>query len=460
MTAIMEIRALAARAGDTTAHRKLGMSLLSPLKRLHQEAEASLTSYGPAMVVRNEGQEEPQRVSVEVVETFGELEIEYAAIRKSCVVIDQPNRGVVEVTGPDRLEFLNRMLTQELKDLSVFSMRRSFWLNRKGRIDADVRVIDLPHATYLEMDVHAVARTVETLSGYVVMEDVKIADITGRVHRLALHGPTAPEMIRALSLSTSGAEASGPVAKDLAEGRVTAVRVENSECIVARDDSTGEIGLELIVPLEATLAIYQQMLEVGTYSRENGATGLESDAPDPPEAKRSLREMLASRIRLKPAGWHAYNIARIEAGTPLFNLDFGQESLPAETSVMRDRVSLTKGCYLGQEVVARMHARGQAKQRLVGIVFEAIRDEFGIPQQPTTGMAVIPGESLFRPDGTPIEASGVITSSTVSPMLGAVPVAFAAIKSGAGEPGGAVSCVVNGTLVRGTVQQGLAFWTR
>lgn len=436
------------------------MSLISPLKRLHQEAEASLTAYGPAIGVRADGESEPQRVSVEVVETFGELEIEYAAIRKSCVVIDQPNRGVVEVTGPDRLEFLNRMLTQELKDLSVFSMRRSFWLNRKGRIDADVRVIDLPHATYLEMDVHAVARTVETLSGYVVMEDVKIADITGRVHRLGLHGPTAPEMIQALSLSTSGAEASGPVVKDLAPGRVTAVRVDNAECVVARDDTTGEIGLELIVPLEATLPIYQQMLEIGTYAREPGDGGEESDAPSSSEGKRTLREMLASRIRLKPAGWHAYNIARIEAGTPLFNLDFGQESLPAETGVMMDRVSLTKGCYLGQEVVARMHARGQAKQRLVGIVFEAIRDDVGIPKQPTTGMAVIPGESLAGPEGAPVEAAGVVTSSTVAPMLGAVPVAFAAMKSGQGNPGDSVCCVVEGVLVRGKVQEGLAFWKK
>lgn len=441
------------------------MALISPLKRLHQEAEASLTPYGPTLVARGggEGGEDggPERVAVEVVETYGELEIEYAAIRKSCVVLDQPNRGVVEVTGPDRLEFLNRMLTQELKDLSPFMIRRSFWLNRKGRIDADLRVIDLPHATYLEMDVHAVARTVETLSGYVVMEDVRIADITHRVHRLALHGPTALEMMQALSLNTSGAEASGPIVKDLDPGRVTAVRVDNAECIIARDDTAGEIGLELIVPLEATLAIYTQMLEIGTSHREPGE--IESSVTKKSEG--TLREMLASRIRLKPAGWHAYNIARIEAGTPLYNLDFGQESLPAETGVMMDRVSVKKGCYLGQEVVARMHARNQAKQRLVGIVFEALRDDIGVPKQPTTGMAVFPGETVTTTgaDGVSksVEAIGVVTSSTVAPMLGAVPVAFAAVKSGGPmNAGDAVCCVVEGVLVRGRVQEGLRFWKK
>jgi folate-binding protein YgfZ len=430
------------------------MALISPLKRMHQEAEASMTAYGPTLA-RADG----TGVSVEVVETFGELEIEYAAIRKSCVVLDLPNRGVVEVTGRDRLEFLNRMLTQELKGLSPFSMKRSFWLNRKGRVDADVRVIDLPHATYLEMDVHAVARTVESLSGYIVMEDVQVRDMTGEVHRLALHGPTASELMQALSLATNGAEASGPVVRDLPPGRVAVVRVESAECVVVRDDTTGETGLEIFVPLEATRAVYEQMLEIGTPTMEGERQGKASGSG---EGGSTLRDMLASRIRLKPAGWHAYNIARIEAGTPLYNLDFGPESLPAETGVMMDRVSLTKGCYLGQEVVARMHARGQAKQKLVAIAFEAIRDELGVPKQPTTGMAVLLGDApkVDSPEHTPGEPIGVITSSTVAPMLGAIPVAFAAMKSaGLTSPGQRVRCMVEGTWVNGVVRETLKFWT-
>ena len=418
---------------------KAPMAITSPLKRMHQEAEASIAAYGPAIAT---GADEPPE-AVEIVETYGDLELEYAALRKHCIVLDQPYRGVVEVTGPDRLEFLNRMLTQELKDLSPFSMKRSFWLNRKGRIDADVRVIDLPHATYLEMDVHAVARTVETLATFVVMEDVSIRNVNAAVHRFGVHGPTAGELLQALSLSPQGAEASGPVVRDLEVGRVAAVRVNNAECIVARDDTTGEVGLELIVPIAAAASIYEQMLEIGVRREGDGKT---------------LRDMLAHRIGLRPAGWHAYNMARIEAGQPLYNLDFGIESLPAETGIMHDRVSLKKGCYLGQEVVARMHARNQAKQRLVGIVFEAIRDDIGIPLQPATGMAVMKGggESDAGASGDPI---GVITSSTVSPMLGAVPVAFAALKSSSGgELPQDVHCTVGTTIVRGRVQEALTFW--
>ncbi|MCA9310952.1 MAG: hypothetical protein KDA21_07090, partial [Phycisphaerales bacterium] len=94
------------------------MAQNSPLNNQHREQDASFTEYGP----------------VPVVETFGELEAEYAAIRKGAVLLDQPTRATVEVTGDDRLEFLNRMITQELKGMAPGMVRRGFWLNRKGRI--------------------------------------------------------------------------------------------------------------------------------------------------------------------------------------------------------------------------------------------------------------------------------------------------------------------------------------
>src|SRR5206468_6008208 len=73
------------------------------------------------------------------------------------------------------------------------------------------------------------------------------------------------------------------------------------------------------------------------------------------------------RRPLRAAGWAAYNAARIEAGRPLFGIDFDDSVLPAETGQLARAVSFTKGCYLGQEVVARMHARGQVARQLVGI---------------------------------------------------------------------------------------------
>ncbi len=76
-----------------------------------------------------------------VISTFGELEFEYAALRRSCVLIDQPHRHVIEAKRTDAVSFLDRMLTQKLSDLMPGQSRASFWLNRKGRLVADLRVL-------------------------------------------------------------------------------------------------------------------------------------------------------------------------------------------------------------------------------------------------------------------------------------------------------------------------------
>lgn len=424
------------------------MALVSPLRQLHQQAEGILTLYGPMMVPTGSGEEASVPVAVEVVEGFGDIELEYAAIRKHCGILDQPNRGVVEVRGRERLEFLNRMVTQELKDLPPFAFRRSFWLNRKGRIDADLRIIDLADRTLLDVDVHALQRTVEGLRSFVVSEDVVLTDVTGATHRLALHGPTALEMLSALAMSGRGVAQSGPGVSGLEPGRAVSIRISGVDVVVFREDATGEVGLELIAPAGAVLGLYEKLL--ASASNPSG---------EPGEGSRSVKGggvSLGRSVQLRPIGWHAYNVARIEGGTPLYNLDFGPESLPAESGVLHDRVSFKKGCYLGQEVVARMHARGQVKQTLVGIAFESKLDPaIGAPRQPVTGapLRVMSGEGGAEPAGT-------ITSSAISPMLGATPVAFAQVKASHAKAGTKLVAHAGDVPVVGEVRPSLVFWSR
>lgn len=410
------------------------MARTTPLRSLHLEAEASLVPYGPAS---------HEAGTVELVETFGELEMEYAALRKHCVLLDQPHRAVIEITGRDRLEFLNRMITQELKGMGPFRVKRSFWLNRKGRIDADLRVIDLPSRTLLDADVHAASRAVAGLSAFVVSEDVQIADRTEQHHRLALHGPSAMGLIQALAQTSTGADASGPSLDELGRDRAAVIRLGGAQAVIFREDSAGEVGLELVLPVDAVEVVYHLLVEAG---RDPDADG--------PESAPTAWAALARRIKLRPAGWHAYNIARIEAGTPLYNIDFGPESTPAETGVLDDRVSFTKGCYLGQEIVARMHSRGHSKQSLVGVKFESTPDPgTGHARQPVTGT------KLHTP-GNPDAPVGAVASSTLSPMLGGVPVCFAQVKPGSEAPGALLECAAAGGMIRGTVQPSLAFWRR
>ena len=117
------------------------MARRSPVLHLHQRAEAVLQTYGD------------DQGGCPVVQTYGPVELEYAALRKGCVLLDMPQRATLEVTGADRVEFLGRMVTQETKKWEPYTSRRSFWLSRTGRIEADMRMTLLPECVRLDMDV-------------------------------------------------------------------------------------------------------------------------------------------------------------------------------------------------------------------------------------------------------------------------------------------------------------------
>ena len=383
----------------------------------------------------------PPESGVSVVQAFDALDVEYAAIRKACGLMDLPQRGTLEVRGGERLDFLNRMLTQELKGALPWSCKRAFWLSRSGRIDGDLRVLVLEDRVVLDVDVLAAATVLRTLSAYVIAEDVEIVDRTEAFHRMALHGPGA----RA-ALERCGEQVAGVAVGALAPGQACRVRVGGAEVIADRDDTAGEMGVELLMDAGHAAAVYEELLRAGGWQWGRVRAGGEA--------------MPLAR----PIGWGAYNVARVEAGTPWYFLDFGPTNLPHGSGVLESRVSFTKGCYLGQEIVARMHNLGQPKQRLVGLrlpgpaqvgvqAVDATR-EFELPlvAQPVTGAAV-----FAVPGGEPI---GHVASSVVSPMLGGVPVCFAMLKSKHAASGASVLVECEGIMLTATVQAGLVSWAR
>jgi folate-binding protein YgfZ len=401
------------------------MALESPLIGMHVERGGLVAQYGPG--VRLAGEAGALGVAVGVVQLFGELELEYAALRKACVLIDCPQRATLVVTGGERLDFLNRMLTQELKGLPEFAVRRSFWLSRKGRIDADVRVLNLPGRVILDVDVHAAAKAQETLGSYIITEDCAIADATQAHHRLEVHGPTAGKLLD---------EVCGVVVSGLAEATAMVATIAGAEVVVDRWESAGVPGYSVLCPVELVKAVYGRLMEVG------GVPAIGEVVP--PHTRHA--------IGLRLSGWQAFNMARVEHGTPWFNLDFGGENLPAETGVLDDRVSFKKGCYLGQEIVARMHARGHPKQLLVGLL------------GPTPGVGGL--EELDQPEGgmtLHLEASdgsesiGLVSSSTISPMLGASVICFGSVKFQHATAGREVFCRGARGWIGLKIQDGLRF---
>lgn len=368
---------------------------------------------------------------VSVVQAFDPVEVEYAAVRRHAAIFDQPHTGVLEFRGPDRASFLNRMLTQNLADLKPGGSRSSFLLDRKGRIAADLRVVHLAERTLALGDVFAVERARESLEKYIIAEDVTVVDLTGMHHVMSMHGPAAAAIV-------AGACGEGAVGiAEIGAGSVLECVVAGAPAVIDRQDWCGEIGLTLVVDAARAAAVYEA---VSTPWSARGP----GDAAAPQTA-------LARRV-----GWHALNIARLEAGTAVYMLDFGPDSLPHETgdATMADRVSFKKGCYLGQEIVARMQSLGHPKQKLVGLRVSG-SEAGGSPQaQATTGAAVLESAQAGA------AVVGAVTSSAFSPMNSGEHVCFAMVKWSFAAEGKVVYLDAGGEPVAATVQAGLSFLRR
>lgn len=357
------------------------------------------------------GPPDSQEIDCELVATFGEVEAEYAAIRRGAALMDCPQRGTLLVQGADRRAFLNSMLTNELNDLETGIARHAFWLNRKGRIDADLTLVETGDRVLIDVDVHQADHTTTSLSDFIFTEDVVIKNISADMHRISIHGPRALEVINA---------GCGDECFRLDNGCAASVVLAGHDVTAVRDDVTGEVGISLLVGYDTARAVWEHLLSLDATLGRPGE-------------------------RIRPIGWYAFNIARIEAGTPLFNIDFGPTNLPHESGILRERVSFKKGCYLGQEIVARMENLGKPKQMLVGLRIEGE----SLP---------VAGGQVFSVDesGEMGDQIGVVTSSTLSPMLGANPIAFAMLKSSHSEPGTRVLVNAEGEQPQATVQ-GLGF---
>ncbi|MDH3585148.1 MAG: hypothetical protein OER86_13135 [Phycisphaerae bacterium] len=349
------------------------MACPSPLRAYHEQLEAAWIPYG---------------TRCEVVGQYASVEIEYAAIRKAAGALDCPHRSLLRVSGADHLDFLHRILSNECLSLQPGQVRRSFMLDAKGRIMADLLLLGGDGHTLVDLDIHQAQDVAGELQKMVFSEDVVIENQDEVKHRLSFHGPLAEAVIDDL-LATAWQGA--------APDRF-------------RYDETGEAG-------------WHVWLE-----------------PDAAERIADREQHLRETFRFKPIGWLAYNIARVEAGHPLFNIDFGPDTLPHETgpTILAEAVSLSKGCYRGQEIVARMDSRGRQAKVLVGFRGE--------------DMAVPVAGSPVTDDATAeAETVGAVTSSTYSPLYAQAAVGLAMVKWSHHEPGTRLFSPADGRRVPITV---------
>ncbi|MBC8201552.1 MAG: hypothetical protein H8E86_05840 [Planctomycetes bacterium] len=310
-----------------------------------------------------------------ILATAGIVELEYAAIQKSVGVFDAPCRGTIEITGKDRLDCIGRMTTQKVETMKTGEALLAFVTSRKGSVVADVIVRLFEDRILLDVDISVVAQLVDHLKSYVVMEEVSIENRTSSIHWLWCLGPEAHN-----------------------------VTIDGFQ---QQPLPTALLGIEGVAYMVS-----------------------------PEQVEDVWEAILASKG--KPIGWYALNMARVEQGAPLFMVDFDNHNLPHETNVVSSRVRFDKGCYLGQEIVARMESLGKPKKKIIRLKME-------------TDDLPIAGTQLWEEEtasGTPI---GVITSSAISPLGGSLPAVIAMVGKKHNNEGTEVYMYVGSEIVQGKV---------
>jgi folate-binding protein YgfZ len=241
---------------------------------------------------------------------------EYAALRDAAVVLDLGYRTLVRAVGDDRLGFLQGMLTNDVARLAPGAGCPALLLTIQGRVTADVRVAVVPDAVLLDVDVRARDGFVAALEALVIADDVE------------LRAPEAPTAL--IGVEGPGAAALVPGAGGLAPWTHRETAVAGVPLRVQRASEVRGPGLVLHVPAERAGEVWDALVAAGA----------------------------------RPCGMEALEGRRVEVAVPRIGLDMDGSTLALEVPV-DEAISMTKGCYLGQEVVARGTARGHVNRRLV-----------------------------------------------------------------------------------------------
>ncbi len=299
------------------------------------------------------------------------LHDDYSVIRTGAALNEVAARGLIGLSGRDRGTYLHGLLTNDISTLKAGTGCYAAWLTAQGRMTTDMHVLESGDMLLLDLPVSTTAGVLARLDQFLFSEDVQLADLSTDLRRVEVHGAAA-----AASIATACGSPEGLV--ELAswvQCRNARVPFGDGAVVVARIDRLGVPGYVLYVAAEDEAAL-RSALE---------AAGARAVSPEAVEA------------------------ARIEAGWPVFGVDMDEHIIPLEAGIESRAISMTKGCYVGQEVIVRVLHRGHGRvaKKLVGLRVEG-------------DGPVAAGETLDSGDAE----MGYVTSSAVSPEHGCVALGY------------------------------------
>ena len=320
---------------------------------------------------------------------------QYRAVRHGAGIVNRSARGKIAMTSADRAAYLQGLLTNDIAALTPGTGCYAAYLTLQGRMIADLHVLALDDTMLLEVHPEVKELLVQRFNELVFTEDVRVADWTGTWALYGVHGSRAAVTVARALATSRGANA--PAAEQVAsypDHGHSRCSFHGASVIVARIDDLGAMGFHLYVERDQAGRLHEALLA-------SGGTDLNADTAE---------------------------VLRVEAGRPEFRVDMDEATIPLEAGIEARAISSTKGCYVGQEVIARILLRGHGRvvRKLVGLTIDAAT-------LPPKGALLHRGETDV----------GRLTSVVFSEALGK-PIALGYVHRDLAVPGSAVVVVHNG----------------
>ncbi len=245
-----------------------------------------------------------------------ELEI----LRSGAAIFETTWRAKIVVTGEDRVRWLNGMVTNNVRDLATGNGVYSFVLNPQGRIQGDLTAYNRGDYFLLATDESQAANLIGWFDRYIIMDDVELANVSEKLASFGLRGPRAAQVLQTANL---------PATLELLQ--VVDATWNGVGISVARGASESFPEFEIWFAPENTAALWDALVLAGA----------------------------------QPVGYEALETFRVAAGIPVFGQDIRERELPQETQ-QKHALHFAKGCYIGQEIVERIHSRGNVHRGLAG----------------------------------------------------------------------------------------------
>jgi len=269
----------------------------------------------------------------ETPSSFGNTAGEFRVLLQGCAVFDMSWQAKLVLSGEDRVRWLNGMVTNNVRDLAFGRGVYSFLLSAQGRIQGDLVAYNRGDYLLVTTDREQAPAITAIFDRYIIMDDVEVADISDKVATMGIAGPKAREV-----LSRAGVDLA-----QLESGQVIDTVWRDIGISVARSVLPSMDGYKIWFSAENADKVWDRLQSAGA----------------------------------EPVGSDALELYRIVKGVPRFGVDLRERDLPQETG-QQYALNFAKGCYVGQEIVERIHARGNVHRTLTGFELQ------GEPPQPGT----------------------------------------------------------------------------